>query len=613
MATGKINKTTFLKQLRLILLSVAIALPIWCFTIVMFNKSWTLGGEKALLMWYEHLHNGQHENVWADSLLLIDMSTDKEIVTQYDEEDYKNCSNVSVNHSHLYKILRELYEAGNYRYIMLDIFLDKDVSQPADTALYQLIDSMPRIVIARSDSPLADSCLYAKSGLVQYSTTLWENDFVKFPFWTDNHRSMSLKMYEELARKDMKRDGMIMFDDGQYAQTSAILTYNVVWDDKLSNLLFHTDMLYEDSAITQVFPPEDIDGKYVLIGDFKNDMHNTFLGEMPGVLINFNAYVSLVKGYHRISFWYLLCLFIVFTLLVILTIHHSHFARVVMWFGYPVVLGALGLFTYVNFNQIYDVLSVTFMFYLLEKIIYIWDHRHHICKWIQTHYKSLMETKFMKRLISLKKALFTYLLLVMPTILYAGGNNPVAYRILHVNTPTIRIGHKILRKGDIFYDSDTIFWIKDNRHKMDVETVKAPHKKYILTHHEFKKYEKEGVKTIFDFIKIQHLGTRGVNARKEHYSEVDHYLTDTLQFSASTIFEPNIRCEAVWTKGKKKIITPINRTKDGKYYIITTDIYKDKKPCDIKLSIREIDDDLNWVNMVYQNIPIIYIPYQLGK
>ena len=178
----------------------------------------------------------------------------------------------------------------------------------------------------------------------------------------------------------------------------------------------------------------------------------------------------------------------------------------------------------------------------------------------------------MKRLISLKKALFTYLLLVMPTILYAGGNNPVAYRILHVNTPTIRIGHKILRKGDIFYDSDTIFWIKDNRHKMDVETVKAP-----------------------------------------HYSEVDHYLTDTLQFSASTIFEPNIRCEAVWTKGKKKIITPINRTKDGKYYIITTDIYKDKKPCDIKLSIREIDDDLNWVNMVYQNIPIIYIPYQLGK
>lgn len=601
------KKEKWIELFKIALLSGVIAIVILGFTMMMFNKSWTLGGEKTILMWYEHFTNNHHDSAWGDSLLLIDMSSDKEIVRRYDDEGYKISTNVSVNHANLYKILRELHEADNYRYIMLDIFLDEEVSQPADTALYQLISAMPRIVIARSNAPLADSCLYAKAGIVQYSTTLWENDFVKYPYWSDGQRSMPLKMYEEITDKSIKFDNAITVDEGQYVQTNEILTYHVAWDDVLAESVFYTDMLYADSTCNKAFQSDDFAGKYVLIGDFENDKHSTFLGEMPGVLINFNAYVSLVNGHHRLSFWYLLSLYLVFILLVILTIYHSQFARIVMWLGYPFILGGLGLFTYVCFNQVYDILSVTFIFYILEKLVYIWDYRRDICKWVKNHYVIFKETKLMKRLANIRKVIMC-LFVIMPTVLYAGGKKPVAYRIISVNTPTIRIGQKVMKKGDVFYDTDTIHWIKDIRHRIVAEAVGKPDDRFIFVHNDFKKYQKEGVKTVFDFFKVQQLGIRGINVQRRHYSEIDHYLTDTLQFAATTPYEPNIRCEAVWMNGKKKIVTPINRTSDGKFYIVTPEIYKDKEPCDIKLSIREIDEELNWVNMVYQNIPIIYIP-----
>lgn len=607
------DKDKWIELCKIALLSGVIAIVILGFTMMMFNKSWTLGGEKAILTWYEHLTNNHHNGTWGDSLLFIDMSSDKEIVRRYDDEGYKISTNVSVNHSNLYRILRELHDAGNYKFIMLDIFLDEEVSQPADTALYRLISTMPRIVIARSNASLADSCLYAKAGIVQYSTTLWENDFVKYPYWADGQRSMPLKMYEEMTGKSIKFDDAITVDEGQYVQTNEILTYNVVWDEELSESVFYTDMIYADSTCNQAFLPDDFDGKYVLIGDFEYDKHNTFMGEMPGVLINFNAYVSLVNGHHRLSHWYLFSLYFVFILLVILTIYHSRFARIVMWLGYPFILGAFGLFTYVCFNQVYDILSVTFIFYILEKLVYIWDYRRDICKWVNNHFLKIKETKLMKRLICLRKAILMCLCVIVSTMLYAGGKKPVKYRIISVNTPSIRIGHKVMKKGDVFNDTDTIYWIKDIRHKIVAETVKAPYDRYEFVHNDFKKYQKEGVKSVFDFFQVQQLGTRGINAQRKHYSEFDHYLSDTLLFSATTPYESDIRCEAVWSIGKKAIVTPVKRTPDGKFYIITLEIFKGKKPRNIKLSIREIDENLEWVNMVYQNIPIMYIPHHLGR
>jgi hypothetical protein len=50
--------------------------------------------------------------------------------------------------------------------------------------------------------------------------------------------------------------------------------------------------------------------KFIIIGDFENDMHITYLGRMPGSLILWDAYLSLRNHYVTISFKWLFMLFV---------------------------------------------------------------------------------------------------------------------------------------------------------------------------------------------------------------------------------------------------------------------------------------------------------------
>ncbi len=52
--------------------------------------------------------------------------------------------------------------------------------------------------------------------------------------------------------------------------------------------------------------------RFVLIGDFENDVHDTYLNEQAGTLILYNAYLHLQKNKELLSAWYLfvLCLFL---------------------------------------------------------------------------------------------------------------------------------------------------------------------------------------------------------------------------------------------------------------------------------------------------------------
>lgn len=53
----------------------------------------------------------------------------------------------------------------------------------------------------------------------------------------------------------------------------------------------------------------------VLIWDFKNDMHATPFGSSPGILLIYNAYLTLEDGSNLVSAWWLLLLLAGFTLI----------------------------------------------------------------------------------------------------------------------------------------------------------------------------------------------------------------------------------------------------------------------------------------------------------
>ena len=360
------------------LLSAVLGLLLLVLTLLVGNLRWSLGAEKAKLMWFEHVRSalglGTGPMVMADSLLLVDVHYDRVLTTLRDADGLPGGTEATVDHEHLLRLLQEIEATGGYRYVVLDVFLDAEARQPADSALCQLISHMPRIVVAKSGKPLADSCLLPKAGMAMYATPLWDSDFVKYPYFSGGERSLPLVMYEELTGRSIDTSGLVSTDSGWPVRSSVVLTYALKEDSTLMSNRRYLDQMVADGPDEPLLDsPAMAHGKYVVIGDFVSDRHQTFLGEMSGALINFNAFLSLMHGHHRLSPGLLLFLFLVFSLLAFVTIHYSSFSRMVMWLGYPAVLLLACLIVYVASGQVYDVLWAWAFFYVLEKYTYIFN------------------------------------------------------------------------------------------------------------------------------------------------------------------------------------------------------------------------------------------------
>lgn len=105
------------------------------------------------------------------------------------------------------------------------------------------------------------------------------------------------------------------------------------------------------------------------------------------------------------------------------------------------------------------------------------------------------------------------------------------------------------------------------------------------------------------------MGTRGNS--HEHYSKTSYPLRKSLLFEAFSENDPKLKAYAIWYDGDKEIITPISYSKDHKHFIVDLKIYGDLPPRNVKLTIRETNDEINWINDVYKDIDIIYIPRKI--
>lgn len=356
---------------------IAAAIIAMLFLIVVYyvaNYRIPLSAEKAKLQLFEKIRAiclGEPQLQPADSVVMIDVHYDKEMVVERDEGLANGMFPVT-NREKLLKLLSFLNERKDYRYIVLDVFLEKNVAQERDTALYRLINQMPRIVIAKPlQGELADSGLLAKAGTAQYGTAIWENDFVKFSYMTDSTKSMPLMMYEELTGRTITKHWGNWYTDRGLSRKSVILTYEFCDEDMIWDL--GTGLL-GDTIDGRANAPElhnlDTKGKYILIGDFEGDRHQTFFYDMSGTTVIYNAFLTLLHQHHIISCGLILAIFVVFWILAWLTItQNQKFEWLCSFFGIPSYLFILSLLIYLIAREAYDVLVATALFWILKGLV----------------------------------------------------------------------------------------------------------------------------------------------------------------------------------------------------------------------------------------------------
>ena len=396
--------------------SLLIALIFAIITYWTMNFQIPISSEKVQLQFFEALRQyywPQKSSNMEESVILIDTHYDQQFLMEKEIPDMTPIGLVpATDREKLLKCLEILKRKNDYKYILLDIFLDKAVQQDSDSTLFKTIASMPRIVIAKpQDIPLAAPCLEPKSGTVQYKIALWENDFVKYPFTYKGEKSLPLMMYEDITNRTITKKGPFYWDNG-LARNCVILTYDNLDFNELTYLGGTEDFTINDAL-------KDSEGKYILIGDFVDDLHNTFIGKIPGTLINFNAFLSLYHGHHIFGFGIILFIIFIFAIPIYLKITNhripAHLIKDILqisvikrnvlhikeimtkrkkkkiyeflrktclflyiilsklfssWVGYPLYLTIVCFFTYIVFNEAYDILITTTLFYIFN---IIWD------------------------------------------------------------------------------------------------------------------------------------------------------------------------------------------------------------------------------------------------
>lgn len=317
------TKTWIRERRRLLALSVITSAVIILFTYVMGNSGYPLPGETGALKQitdYKKFLGMQLDNV-PDSVLFINVCYDKMLVP-YEENEMPVGSTVITDRQRLLQFLTKAKAANNYRYIFMDIFFQEGLQSDYDSALFRTISTMDRIIIPKHKGMnLCDSSLYQKAANADYATTWQALTFSRYQFIHDDEASVALKIYEDRCQGDIERHmgGLWYTDRGRLCQNSATLllpiriTGSLIDEESQARERNYIYLGADLLDLDEVMPvSEQIADKFIVIGDFKNDKHSTFLGAQPGSSIVFNSYIALTQGAHLVNWLYMAILFVIY-------------------------------------------------------------------------------------------------------------------------------------------------------------------------------------------------------------------------------------------------------------------------------------------------------------
>src|SRR5690606_9435943 len=97
-----------------------------------------------------------------------------------------------------------------------------------------------------------------------------------------------------------------------------IKPYSFLQEDNAGDILGLSEILILAST-TDI--SEFYKDKIIVIGDFRNDIHKTINGQMPGALILLNVFNTLKQGEHIVSKGWFICMLCAFTVFHFLIIH----------------------------------------------------------------------------------------------------------------------------------------------------------------------------------------------------------------------------------------------------------------------------------------------------
>lgn len=260
-------------------------------------------------------------------VLYINVSYDKKLIDYQDPDFGFPEGQIDItDRGKLLRFLTIAQKANNYKYIFLDVrfekgYYDKDslCDSTIDDVLLRTIESTPRLVLStHSDITLIDSSLINKAAINDYYATITSTNLIRYQYLHDKEESVPLRMYHDLFGKNIKQCGPLFVSANALCYNCPFLripnSFPPKYDDK-GNLQYYNigvDLLesYDENDIANI-----LSGKYVVIGNIIEDVHDTYVGSLPGCFITFNAFKALCNGNHLVSWPFVFIMFFIYTII----------------------------------------------------------------------------------------------------------------------------------------------------------------------------------------------------------------------------------------------------------------------------------------------------------
>lgn len=223
-------------------------------------------------------------------------------------------------------------ERADYKYIFLDIRFEKGFETAYDSALFAKIAGMRDIVCAHHYEPLkdeqgnqyngfeiADSALLPKCAYNDYYTTVLSSNFTRYAYLQEGRPSIALRMYQDIDGKTIRQHGLLYCNDGTLCENCPYIPIkggvSAVTDTVTTAQYYNLGPFLMTLPEQQLI--EDMKGKIVVVGDFDEDVHDTYMSMQPGPYLTYLAYKYLAQGNNKVSIPVLIFLIPVYFLIVL--------------------------------------------------------------------------------------------------------------------------------------------------------------------------------------------------------------------------------------------------------------------------------------------------------
>lgn len=336
----------------------------------------------------------------AREFLPVNIGYDREMVTALDDFGIPAGERPVVSRGRLAQFLK-LIEGADYKSVIVDVQFFKADAGEADSLLFSVINSMPRILVSANTDDDAENAIEPdRLASSEYNTSFDEGNFVKYRYDHGDIQDMALATYNLRNNQDVRLAGCFPADRGRLASGTLALRlpyrieagYDAEGEKTYYNLGADLLDVYSREELAEL-----VSGKTVVIGDYSGgDDHDTYTGTVAGPVILINAVIALEQNHHLINWWWMGVFFVIYVLLTLMLIYDpvkllpGNLGESKVWnvivsgLSFGAVILALNVVMYLCTGVIYDLYYPTLW---LTAIYFIKDNYDAIKRYFHTSVK----------------------------------------------------------------------------------------------------------------------------------------------------------------------------------------------------------------------------------